>query len=156
MLEYHHKMKNFFLNVVYIVIILSISIYLIIKFTHSYWSQVGMPIFMCWFMFKVVFNIYNDYKTDLKISNDKLIISTQGEIHDISFNTVMSIQHRGIAHSIIAEGLVLNCGLQGKILVDSSYENYLELWSKIILYSEQANPRLVMHDSVRKRMEKNK
>lgn len=68
----------------------------------------------------------------------------------------MSVQYKGISHCILGDTLVLHCGMQGKIFVDSSYENYYELWSQIIINSEQANPRVVIQDNVRKRMAKGK
>ncbi|MEG2081280.1 MAG: hypothetical protein RRZ68_06950, partial [Oscillospiraceae bacterium] len=86
--------------------------------------------------------------------NNKLIVTSQGTKYETTFNSIISIDYNGIPHSIIADCLILTFNSCGKITIDSSYEDYFELWSLLIEYSEQENSRVIIRDAVKKRMKK--
>lgn len=156
MIEFKHIKMPIIINIVLILpVVIVASVYLVLT-THSYFIKFGMSGLICSIGAYTIWFLIKDYLSTLSINNQNLIVTSQGIKYEVTFNSVVSIDYNGIAHSIIADCLILNCESHGKILIDCSYENYFDLWSQIIAYSEQANSRVVIRDSVRKRMKKGK
>lgn len=154
MIEFKHIKMPIIINIAIILpVVIVASVYLALT-THSYFVKYGMSgmiisigVYTIWFLIK-------DYKSNLSIDNNKLIVTSQGTKYETTFNSIISIDYNGIPHSIIADCLILTFNSYGKITIDSSYEDYFELWSLLIEYSEQENSRVIIRDAVKKRMKK--
>ena len=58
----------------------------------------------------------------------------------------------GVRQFIFWDSLTIVCKDGQKIGVESAYENYFELWSSIIDNAQKNNPNVEIHNSIKKRM----
>ena len=119
---------------------------------NSYFTRCGMTGFLIYFGFYVIHLMIKDYKCPLTLDENYIEISTYGTRHKINYCQISTIKHMGISHFIVWDSLAIVCKDGQKIGVESAYENYLELWNLIIENAQKNNPNVEIHDSIKKRM----
>lgn len=102
----------------------------------------------------MILRLRKDYKSTLALNDEKVIVTSRGQKYDIHYYEIVAIQYQGVAHSLLADCLVLNCGRSGKIYIDAAYENYIDLWKRIITNTQSQKPNIVVDNSVIKRLNK--
>lgn len=85
-----------------------------------------------------------------------MTVVSRGNTYTIAYKDIMFVQYRGIPRCLLGDTMVLHCGMQGKIYVDASYENYMTLWREIVERAHTQNPRVTMSPYMQKRLKMKK
>lgn len=144
----------FYANTVIIITIIIVSAFICINYISSFLGKYLLVILIAGVGIFMISLLRKDYKSTLILNDEKVIITSRGRKYDIYYYEIVSIQYQGVAHSLLADCLVLNCGQVGKIYIDAAYEEYMDLWRKIITNTQAKKPNIVVDDSVIKRLNK--
>lgn len=104
----------------------------------------------------VMRRVYKEYQIPLILEEKKMMVVSRGNTYTIAYKDIMFVQYRGIPRCLLGDTMVLHCGMQGKIYVDASYENYMTLWREIVERAHTQNPRVTMSPYMQKRLKMKK
>ena len=96
--------------------------------------------------------MYKDYKNPVILAENQITITSRGQTSTIAYKNIMYVHYKGIPRCFLGDCMVLDCGMSGKIYVDSSYENYLTLWNQIIDNAKTNNPQVTISPKMKKRL----
>ena len=119
---------------------------------NSYFTRFGMTGFLVLFGIYIIRLMIKDYKCPLTLGENYIELSTYGVRHKINYSQFSTIKHMGVRQFIFWDSLTIVCKDGQKIGVESAYENYFELWSSIIDNAQKNNPNVEIHNSIKKRM----
>ena len=156
MKSYNYSKKRLIFNIITCILMFgSVSWYLICDM-NSYFTRFGMTGFIISFGFYIIHLMIKDYKCPLTLGEDYIELSTYGVRRKINYSQIATIKHTGLSHFIFWDSLGIICKDGTGIGIESTYENYLELWASIIENAQKINPNIEIHDSIRKRIKKSK
>lgn len=152
MKSYNYNKTKFIIGIILISNILLCSAIILIFTTSSYYTRFGMSGMIICFGIYIITSMVHDYKFSTRVNDSFILISSYGNKHEIYYKDIISIKHIGIRHIVFCDSLVIECNNGQKIGVDFVFDNYLELWNLIIDNAQKNNPKIEIHDSIRKRM----
>lgn len=152
MKKYTYRKNRLIVNIITCVLMFGIASWYLIYYMNSYFTRFGMTGFLILFGFYVLDLMIKDYKYPLILGKNCIELSTYGVKRKINYSQIATIKHMGFSHFIFWDSLTIICKDGQKIGVESVYENYFELWNSIIDNAKKINPKVEIHDSIRKRM----
>ncbi|MEG2720786.1 MAG: hypothetical protein RR914_05615, partial [Oscillospiraceae bacterium] len=84
---------------------------------------------------------------------NKLNLSSNGTKIEVMYYEIKEIKYIGIPHSIIFDYLCCKT-MDGQFYIDSTYENYEELWRSVVDNVKTNNPDVIFSKSLLKRIGK--
>ena len=156
MKSYKYNKTKFIVGIILIGTILLCSAIILIFTTSSYYTRFGMSGMIFCFGIYIITSMVNDYKFSTEVNDSYVLISSYGNKHKIHYKDFVTIKHIGIRHIAFCDSLVIECSNGKKLGVDFVFDNYLELWSLIINNSQKTNPNVKIHNSIKKRMNREK
>ena len=156
MKSYKYNKTKFIVGIILIGTILLCSAIILIFTTSSYYTRFGMSGMIFCFGIYIITSMVNDYKFSTEVNDSYVLISSYGNKHKIHYKDIVTIKHIGIRHIAFCDSLVIECSNGKKVGVDFVFDNYLELWSLIINNSQKTNPNVKIHNSIKKRMNREK
>ncbi|MBR5321462.1 MAG: hypothetical protein IKU41_06445 [Clostridia bacterium] len=152
MRTYKYNKTRFVIGIMLIGLICLCSAIILIFTTSSYYTRFGMSGMIVCFGIYIITSMIHDYKSSTKVNDISILISSYGKKYEISYKEIISIKYLGIRHIAFCDALVIECSNGQKIGVDFVFENYFELWNLIIENAQKNNPNVKIHDSIKKRM----
>ena len=152
MKTYNYSKKRLVFNIIVCVLMFGLASGYLIYDMNSYFTRFGMTGFLVLFGIYMIRLMIKDYKCPLTLGENYIELSTYGVRHKINYSQFLTIKHMGIRQFIFWDSLTIVCKDGQKIGVESAYENYFELWSSIIDNAQKNNPNVEIHNSIKKRM----
>ena len=140
MKTYKQGKKFFYTNTSIIIAAIIVSSFICVNYINSFYGKYLLAILIAGVGAFMILRLRKDYKSTLALNDEKVIVTSRGQKYDIHYYEIVAIQYQGVAHSLLADCLVLNCGRSGKIYIDAAYENYIDLWKRIITNTQSLKP----------------
>lgn len=153
MISYPHRQKHFWNGVLFLCAAMLVLLYIVLRYTPSVigiWT-IGLVVAIC-----VMRRVHKEYQVPLILEAEKMTVISCANTYTVAYRDIMFIQYRGIPRCFLGDMMVLHCGMQGKIYVDASYENYISLWCEIVESARAQNSRVMISPYMQKRLKMKK
>ena len=150
--KYQQKKRVLGRNIFLICLVLISAFIILYKSLSNPPSAYGYTAVILGFSIYTSICMYKDYKNPVILTENQITITSRGQTSNIAYKNIMYVYYKGIPHCFFGDYMVLDCGLSGKIYVDSSYENYLTLWNQIIDKAKTNNPQVTVSPKMIKRL----